>query len=210
MEEVEKIRGFSNEEKERIKLLLLEKGKIEFEEKGFKNIKVSDLSKSVGIATGSFYAFYESKEELFYEIILYEFKKFEPMFINLFSQKENPQKTIRAFMIYCVKGFHETKFNTIAYDSEVYEILSKKIDIEKLDFAYMFAINLLKKHLLNWQEEGLLPKILDLDVTTKLMTTVLFDVSSHSNMEYTEEFHNKIVTTVIDYFVEGIFREGTK
>lgn len=210
MEEVEKIRGFSNEEKERIKLLLLEKGKIEFEEKGFKNIKVSDLSKSVGIATGSFYAFYESKEELFYEIILYEFKKFEPMFINLFSQKENPQKTIRAFMIYCVKGFHETKFNTIAYDSEVYEILSKKIDIEKLDFAYMFAINLLKKHLLNWQEEGLLPKSLDLDVTTKLMTTVLFDVSSHSNMEYTEEFHNKIVTTVIDYFVEGIFREGTK
>ena len=210
MEEVEKIRGFSNEEKERIKLLLLEKGKIEFEEKGFKNIKVSDLSKSVGIATGSFYAFYESKEELFYEIILYEFKKFEPMFINLFSQKENPQKTIRDFMIYCVKGFHETKFNTIAYDSEVYEILSKKIDIEKLDFAYMFAINLLKKHLLNWQEEGLLPKSLDLDVTTKLMTTVLFDVSSHRNMEYTEEFHNKIVTTVIDYFVEGIFREGTK
>lgn len=210
MEEVEKIRGFSNEEKERIKLLLLEKGKIEFEEKGFKNIKVSDLSKSVGIATGSFYAFYESKEELFYEIILYEFKKFEPMFINLFSQKENPQKTIRDFMIYCVKGFHETKFNTIAYDSEVYEILSKKIDIEKLDFAYMFAINLLKKHLLNWQEEGLLPKILDLDVTTKLMTTVIFDVSSHKNMEYTEEFHNKIVTTVIDYFVEGIFREGTK
>ena len=210
MEEVEKIRGFSNEEKERIKLLLLEKGKIEFEEKGFKNIKVSDLSKSVGIATGSFYAFYESKEELFYEIILYEFKKFEPMFVNLFSQKENPQKTIRAFMIYCVKGFHETKFNTIAYDSEVYEILSKKIDIEKLDFAYMFAINLLKKHLLNWQEEGLLPKSLDLDVTTKLMTTVLFDVSSHKNMDYTEEFHNKIVTTVIDYFVEGIFREGTK
>ena len=210
MKEVKKIRGFSNEEKERIKLLLLEKGKIEFEEKGFKNIKVSDLSKSVGIATGSFYAFYESKEELFYEIILYEFKKFEPMFINLFSQKENPQKTIRAFMIYCVKGFHETKFNTIAYDSEVYEILSKKIDIEKLDFAYMFAINLLKKHLLNWQEEGLLPKSLDLDVTTKLMTTVLFDVSSHKNMEYTEEFHNKILTTVIDYFVEGIFREGTK
>lgn len=200
------MRGFNDEKKNEIKIELLEKGKIEFEKKGFKNIKVSDLASSVGISTGSFYSFYESKEELFYEVILSEFKKLEPLFESVFQEKTNPKYMIKIFMENAVLGFNKSSFNKIAYDSEVYEILSKKIDKDRLEYAYYYAINLLKKHLEQWQKEGILPQTLDLNVTVRLMTTVLFDVSSHSNMEYTGEFHKKMVSTVIDYFVEGIFR----
>jgi len=207
---VEKIRGFNDEEKEKIKLLLLEKGKTEFEEKGFKKIKVSDLSKSVGIATGSFYAFYESKEELFYEVILNEFRKLEPLFEMVFSQKDNPKQMLKIFMLNAVEGFRESPFNRIAYDKEVFVLLSKKIPVEKLEFAYYFAINLLIKHLKIWQNEKIISENLDLDVTARLMTTVLFDISSHNDMEYVDEFHKKMLETVVDYFVEGFFREGAK
>lgn len=200
------MRGFNDEKKNEIKIELLEKGKIEFEKNGFKNIKVSDLASSVGISTGSFYSFYESKEELFYEVILSEFKKLEPLFESVFQEKTNPKYMIKIFMENAVLGFNKSSFNKIAYDSEVYEILSKKIDKDRLEYAYYYAINLLKKHLEQWQKEGILPQTLDLNVTVRLMTTVLFDVSSHSNMEYTGEFHKKMVSTVIDYFVEGIFR----
>lgn len=200
------MRGFNLDQKNEIKLQLLEKGKIEFEEKGFKNIKVSDLAASVGIATGSFYSFYESKEELFYEVILNEFKKLEPLFESVFQKKEDPKFMIKVFMENAVMGFNKGSFNKIAYDSEVYEILSKKINKDKLEYAYYYAVNLLKGHLEQWQKEELLPKTLDLNVTVRLMTIVLFDISNHNNMEYTEEFHKKMVSTVIDYFVEGIFR----
>ena len=48
---------------------LLSKGKKLFERLGFKKTSVEDIARKCGIAKGSFYLFYKTKEELFADIM---------------------------------------------------------------------------------------------------------------------------------------------
>lgn len=62
-------RSFSDEEKVQIKEQIFQVSKKMFEEKGFQKTTVDAIVESVGIAKGSFYTFYPSKEVLFFEIL---------------------------------------------------------------------------------------------------------------------------------------------
>ena len=63
-------KGFSDEEKNIIQKGLIEKGIELFSKFGLKKTNVEDLTNAVGIAKGSFYSFYNSKEELFLDVFL--------------------------------------------------------------------------------------------------------------------------------------------
>src|SRR5512134_317561 len=62
-------KAFSDHEKETIRAQLREKGKTLFEKQGLRKTSVDELTEAVGISKGAFYLFYESKEELFLEIL---------------------------------------------------------------------------------------------------------------------------------------------
>jgi AcrR family transcriptional regulator len=62
-------KAFSAHEKETIRIQMREKGKKLFEKQGLKKTSVDELTEAVGISKGAFYLFYESKEELFLEIL---------------------------------------------------------------------------------------------------------------------------------------------
>jgi AcrR family transcriptional regulator len=62
-------KAFSEHEKETIRAQLREKGKKLFEKQGLRKTSVDELTETVGISKGAFYLFYESKEELFLEIL---------------------------------------------------------------------------------------------------------------------------------------------
>ncbi|MBL8063571.1 MAG: TetR/AcrR family transcriptional regulator [Anaerolineales bacterium] len=62
-------KAFSEQEKETIRAQMREKGKKLFERHGLKKTSVDELTEAVRISKGAFYLFYESKEELFLEIL---------------------------------------------------------------------------------------------------------------------------------------------
>lgn len=62
-------KAFSEHEKETIRVQMREKGKKLFEQQGLKKTSVDELTEAVGISKGAFYIFFESKEELFLEIL---------------------------------------------------------------------------------------------------------------------------------------------
>ena len=62
-------KGFTIEEKKIIKNNLIEKGAEFFGIYGLKKTNVEDITNAVGIAKGSFYSFYNSKEELFLDVL---------------------------------------------------------------------------------------------------------------------------------------------
>ncbi|MCX8128733.1 MAG: TetR/AcrR family transcriptional regulator [Clostridia bacterium] len=66
-------KGFTEREKEIINKKLIEKGKEFLSIYGIKKTSVEDLTRAAGISKGAFYVFYNSKEELFFEI----FEQFE-------------------------------------------------------------------------------------------------------------------------------------
>ena len=62
-------KAFSEHEKETIRAQIRAKGKKLFEKQGLRKTSVDELTEAVGISKGAFYLFYESKEELFLEIL---------------------------------------------------------------------------------------------------------------------------------------------
>ena len=65
-------KAFSKREKDAIRNAFLEKGKKLFSQYGLKKTSIDDFTKAVNVAKGTFYSFFESKEELFLEILCYE------------------------------------------------------------------------------------------------------------------------------------------
>jgi len=62
-------KAFSENEKEIIRAQMLIRGRELFEKQGLKKTSVDELAKVAGISKGAFYFFFESKEELFLEIL---------------------------------------------------------------------------------------------------------------------------------------------
>ena len=62
-------KAFTEHEKELLRTQLRAKGKTLFEKQGLKKTSVDELTEAVGISKGAFYLFYESKEELFLDIL---------------------------------------------------------------------------------------------------------------------------------------------
>lgn len=60
---------FTESEKEQIRQCLLNKGKELFQKYGLAKTSIDDLVHACGVAKGSFYKFFSSKEELFYIIL---------------------------------------------------------------------------------------------------------------------------------------------
>ena len=62
-------KGFSDREKTLIRAQLLSKGRELFATQGIKKANVEDLTRAANISKGAFYLFFNSKEELFFEIL---------------------------------------------------------------------------------------------------------------------------------------------
>ncbi|MFF0574697.1 TetR/AcrR family transcriptional regulator [Streptosporangium saharense] len=62
--------AFTTEEKTRITRVLLDAGEELFTTQGLKKTSLDELVASAGIAKGSFYAFFDSKESLYLEVML--------------------------------------------------------------------------------------------------------------------------------------------
>ena len=61
--------SFTDQEKSLIRAQMREKATKLFEKQGLKKTSVDELTQAAGISKGAFYLFYESKEELFMEIL---------------------------------------------------------------------------------------------------------------------------------------------
>lgn len=88
-------KAFSEHEKETIRVQMREKGKKLFEKQGLKKTSVDDVTEAVGISKGAFYLFYESKEELFLEILEDLETDFRSRIFDFsISPKENARKLL--------------------------------------------------------------------------------------------------------------------
>lgn len=92
-------KGFTEQERTRIRAALLEQGRIFLSTYGLRRTSVEDLTDAAGISKGAFYRFFPSKEELFYTI----FEEFESAYRNelmllAISGEGAPAEQLRRFL----------------------------------------------------------------------------------------------------------------
>src|SRR5690349_3565879 len=97
-------KAFSEHEKATIRAQMREKGKELFEKQGLKKTSVDELTEVVGISKGAFYLFYQSKEELFLEILEQLEQEIQTKILELTIQpaantKKNVSDLLKAFLL---------------------------------------------------------------------------------------------------------------
>ena len=97
-------KAFTEHEKELLRAQIREKGKALFEKQGLRKTSVDELTEAVGISKGAFYLFYESKEELFLDILEQLEQEIQTKILEFSIQprsntKKNVSDLLKAFLL---------------------------------------------------------------------------------------------------------------
>src|SRR5262245_6376057 len=101
-------KGFSERERTIIRAKLREKGGELFGVYGVRKTNVEELARAAGISKGAFYLFYESKEELFFELLEQFEAEYQAAMLEQIAESEAPaRERMKALLLKALAVRHE-------------------------------------------------------------------------------------------------------
>ncbi len=104
------MKGFSDEERERIREELINSGRELFIQYGLERTRIKDITEEVNIGTSTFYQFFDSKEVLYGEVLLTEVERFNEDLEEEVEKADDPREQVR---INLKRTFEEVESNPI-------------------------------------------------------------------------------------------------
>lgn len=127
------MRGFSEEEREQIREDLIQTGREQFLRYGPERTRVKDITEPVGIAKPTFYQFFDSKGELYLEIMARETEAFSEQLRSNLTNVEDPYEGLKRVFTSYVE-FFENKPDLIEVLSENHpRELFRNVPQERID-----------------------------------------------------------------------------
>lgn len=184
------------------KTILFNCGKELFSRNGFKDTNVSDITKTSGIGTGTFYNYYSSKDELFMEIYLEENEKLKKKIMKSVNMDQDPGSVVKELMLLNLKGMKSNPILKEWYNKEV----SVKIEnyfreqkgLNRLDFMYQDFFEIIKK----WQEEGKIRNDIDSTMIMAIFTSII-TIEIHKE-EVGLQYFPEILDYLTDFTMKGL------
>lgn len=183
-------RPWSKEEKKVIKKSLLKEARKLFEKYGLQKTTVDEIVKAAQISKGSFYLFYQSKEELYFDVletVEQEFK--EKLFENVFKAGMDKHESFKLFL----RQMAELLTTTPLYqeiNSSNYELLLRKLPEETLKKHMKRDQENASKYFAYWMDQGWMRKV-DLEALNGLLLSFIHFIMHREdfgdNFEATKE-----------------------
>ncbi|MBG9735619.1 TetR family transcriptional regulator [Paenibacillus alvei] len=124
---------FSETEKEAVRACLMTTGKNLFIQYGLKKTSVDEIVKACGIAKGSFYSFFQSKEELYYAIMQEEEAFKEQKIQEMLASDQSPKELLKGLFELSFEMLETNPFLKRIQQREEYELLIRKLPKETLE-----------------------------------------------------------------------------
>ncbi|MFZ5351333.1 MAG: TetR/AcrR family transcriptional regulator [Bacillota bacterium] len=202
---MEMTKAFNDKEKEIIKRKLMEKGKEMFELYGLKKTSISDLTKAVGIAQGSFYSFFESKELLYYEIVEQIHEEIqEKLLKNSIILKEITRDSFKDFMMQAFELVGNNAILKRMLMENEYEYLVRKLPEERLMEHAKTDVKNLVPLIEHWQSLGM---VIDRDplLIVNLVRTLFVNILHKK--EIGEELFKPTMELLVELVAKGLIIE---
>lgn len=198
------MKEFTQNEKELIRQKLMEHAKQAFSKAGIKKTSIEELTRHAGIAKGSFYIFFKSKEALYFEILMQEIADSIP-FSDATAEKPGVSfnQLLKDFLHQAVDSMHTNPIIRLMLIPEEYSIVYRRITADSDNNAAADIITPLTALIKKWQCNGV---IIESEAT--LLANVvkcLFLLTTHS-----EEIGNAIFPDVMDYMINMIADNFTR
>jgi AcrR family transcriptional regulator len=166
-------KAFTQSDKDQIRHSLLQKGREYFIKYSLKKTSVDELAKAVGIAKGSFYKFFDSKEALFMAIHEESEEKFRTDLMQKLNETKEPVDKLRLFFKSSFLILEEDPLLRVVFGKGEYENLSGLITSEQYQEHYSHNIVFMGELIRQWQEQGIVKQI-DAEVASNLIASVFF------------------------------------
>lgn len=147
--------GFSERERERLRDALLDAGRELFRRYGLQKTTVRELADEAGIATGTFYGFFDSKERLYYEVVLSEAEDAFARMVAAVEAERDPEAATRAFLGEAIDIVEDDPLLRDLVYGDGRQRLLRAVPDEELQATKERKVALLAPYVERWQDEGL-------------------------------------------------------
>ncbi len=201
----------SKEERDVIRKKILEVSRKFFMESGFENTSTKKIAKEVGIAEGTLFNYFDSKIELFFEIIGEEYDETKDEFVNELILSDNINDVIYKHIIK-TSGTVLKIPRRILSELAVASLKMAKKNPERfkkfaeLDFKYMREVESYFEFLLS---KGILT-----EVDTKYLAEIIYSIFSYEVLMYmydktiTKEIMETHIKEKIAIVMNGYYKGG--
>ncbi|MNO90861.1 HTH-type transcriptional regulator MtrR [compost metagenome] len=188
------------EEKEAIRECLMTKGKELFAQYGLKKTSIDQIVLSCGIAKGSFYSYFNTKEELYYAIAKRE-EGFKDQLIEKMVEQQNPPKDIlEALLLESFKQMETNPFFRRYASRDEWELLMRKLPKELVEEHLHEDQEAGRRLFEAWKQEGAIQP-LDSEVIVGLLRAVML-LSLHK--EDIGKVYEPVRKLLVTYVIEGL------
>ncbi|HAM79504.1 TetR/AcrR family transcriptional regulator [Ornithinibacillus bavariensis] len=198
-------RGFNEHEKQVITNSLIEQGRILFSKMGFQKTSIHEITQNVGIAQGTFYKFFSSKEELYFAILEIEEEKIREQFVNLkVSNEDQPKKIIKGILRNFINAIETNPLIRELYFGSNMEEMLKRLSPELLEKHFAKDSDAILALIEKWRALGIQVKE-DPAIIAGVLRS-LFVLTLHEK-EIGEAVYPDTLELLIDLIVDGLIEE---
>ncbi|WP_096440020.1 TetR/AcrR family transcriptional regulator [Alteribacter populi] len=200
-------RGFTEREQEKIRQKLVDAGKYYFSSQGLKKTGVKELTDKAGIAQGSFYRFFQSKELLYFYILEMEEEVIrEAVLKQLISTSNVTASLFASVLLKALTMIEKHPLTYRLYTSDDYDYLMRKLPTERLSEHAEQDTMSFTPLLSAWKKQGILKP----DLYENVISGVLrgfFLLITHKR-EIGGDVYDETMTFMAYAIANEIFREG--
>ena len=183
-------------------------GKELFSSKGFKDTNVSDITKLSGIAVGTFYNYYSSKEKLFLDIFMAENEQLKKNIMTFVDLNETPSKLIKRLMELNISGMKANPILKQWYNTDTFgkieQLYREENGVQSVNFLYDDFIELIR----TWQKNGKMRNDIDCNLIMAFFTA-LINLDTHKE-EIGIQYFPQILDYMADFIMDGLLDNSHK
>lgn len=195
------MKAFSEKEKEYYAQRLMDSGREIFARYGVRKTTIDDLTKAAGIAKGSFYTFFESKEDLFFSILTKEVQKSrEETIQKISSLYDDPYMMVKIFLQSVLDSIEANLILRITLSDEGHELMARESILKEMKYNGDITAGL-EGVISRWMEKGIIPRR-DTKAATNLIKT-LFIVSANKD-KLNEACYQETMGMLVNFIARGL------
>jgi AcrR family transcriptional regulator len=199
--------AFNTIERREIRTALLSQGKDLFAKYGLKRTGIADLTQAAGIAQGSFYLFYKSKEELYFDILEREEQELGRTILANLSDKDLTRKSLKKMLENSLELICGNSFIRNLIENNEYGYLVRKIPKKKMRDHLLAESQLIKAAVRRFQSEGSLKRVRP-EVMGGLLHALFLLYLERKTIG--EEIFPDVLELVIDAIADALATKGAR
>ncbi|MFH5801130.1 TetR/AcrR family transcriptional regulator [Haladaptatus sp. CMAA 1911] len=197
---------FTEEKKKQVRESLRNTGHELFAQYGVRKTTISELTEAAGIGTGTFYQYYDSKEELYVDILEEYNKELIPRLLqNSVEAYDDPEMAITALLEETLDEFESNPLlKRIIIEDEV-SYIRNQISDEEISEKRNSTIEVFLPYIEHWYDEG---KVVGTDPESIVHSIRAVARIVHQKEQIGEERYPQVRDTLIAAVAAGLTRDS--